>query len=1092
MPEPAIVGAMNDFRRQVVAGETRAVQRLTNGWLGVERALETEAELSARRLLELQQAGKLITPGMVARDERFQTLLAQTRREINKYVPGAENVVTGRQRTLAGQGIDHAGEAMRAVGGAGTQFDRLNVRAVENMIGVAGDGTPLDTLLRRGYGDAAEGILDEMVRGVALGRGPERIARNVLRNGLGRGLDHMITVNRTETLRVYRESTRQSYAESGIVIGYKRIASKSPRTCAGCLAGDGMFYLLDDPFEEHVQGRCSSVPVVRGAPVPTWETGIEWLEKQPESVQRHVLGPGRYEGLRTGAFSVEQLVTRHKNATWGDSLHPTTLRDLLAGRGGVRTTPIPRVIPGLAKPPKPLFTSPELKGDVITFETGKRPVGGLTLNGIELKPAPADFDFSRIPDRAINEPAFAAGGMRRSAGVIMVEPDGRIWIVEPSGHFGGYEHTFPKGGVDAGLTIQQNALREVFEETGLIAEIDDFLIDAEGTTSVTRYYVGRRVGGAPWLGDSETWSVKLVTPDRAEDMLNTKRDKNVLAALNKRLAVADDQAKTAVAVADELIPPPPPPVPVAAFDTADATFPSTLRGLEHVRPLGGSTGAELVRDPDTGKLYVMKRGKNAGHIREEAHADRAYQALGVNVPKFRLYETPGEPPVKLAEYIEGRTLSTLRKTDKRAYSRAVKEVRKDFGADALLGNWDVVGLEYDNVLVDDGGAVWRIDNGGALRYRGMGTPKDAAGWNGYPDELWTMRGKQIIYDENGTRRDWQAAGLEVFGDMGYNDVIKQVRAVERKRDALLAALPDELRPVMRQRLDNALDLGKIHKLLTKDKWVESYVDDFSRHSIGVRKAGIVERFPAQMKQTTDRNRNLAAIDENGRLWDALRSSGLRPGERSAIDHLSEYMGRHNGEYRMIQEWAGNQAGDSWNGYAPGVKYWYANRRDLDQAEHFWWKYGIDGARSSHDVVSARFGQNAMDETLSAWHAFNYEFVRNVKFKNNNLSKGLIHLMRTEDEKVMAIHDMYQGDTLIMRRGAVESSSVWRKVTVHGTELTEQDVPHHRVFGNFMLERGPGHDTALFASDYLGENELVVMLDGLDATYTSGQFRYRRK
>jgi hypothetical protein len=38
-------------------------------------------------------------------------------------------------------------------------------------------------------------------------------------------------------------------------------------------------------------------------------------------------------------------------------------------------------------------------------------------------------------------------GYGQSAGVIAVEKDGRVWVVEPHNHFAGYEHTFPKGGV---------------------------------------------------------------------------------------------------------------------------------------------------------------------------------------------------------------------------------------------------------------------------------------------------------------------------------------------------------------------------------------------------------------------------------------------------------------------------------------------------------------------------------------------------------------------------------------------------------------------------------------------------------------------
>lgn len=46
--------------------------------------------------------------------------------------------------------------------------------------------------------------------------------------------------------------------------------------------------------------------------------------------------------------------------------------------------------------------------------------------------------------------------------------------------------------------------------------------------------------------------------------------------------------------------------------------------------------------------------------------------------------------------------------------------------DAMLGNWDVIGMAADNILVDKDGKPWRIDNGGSLSFRAQGGKKK--GW----------------------------------------------------------------------------------------------------------------------------------------------------------------------------------------------------------------------------------------------------------------------------------------------------------------------------------------------------------------------------
>lgn len=70
----------------------------------------------------------------------------------------------------------------------------------------------------------------------------------------------------------------------------------------------------------------------------------------------------------------------------------------------------------------------------------------------------ADVDLGAV-DRPLE-----ASGMHVSTGIILFDEDGKIWIYEPLNHYGGYQHTSPKGRVEPGLTQQQNAHKEVFEE----------------------------------------------------------------------------------------------------------------------------------------------------------------------------------------------------------------------------------------------------------------------------------------------------------------------------------------------------------------------------------------------------------------------------------------------------------------------------------------------------------------------------------------------------------------------------------------------------------------------------------------------------
>jgi proteasome lid subunit RPN8/RPN11 len=203
--------------------------------------------------------------------------------------------------------------------------------------------------------------------------------------------------------------------------------------------------------------------------------------------------------------------------------------------------------------------------------------------------------------------------------------------------------------------------------------------------------------------------------------------------------------------------------------------------------LGGSTGAELHRDEATGKKVVLKRGANAGHLREESIADRLYEAAGVRVAPHQLLETESGP-LKVADFIEGSQLlpDALATADPRQRAGILEDLQGGFATDALLANWDVIGMQSDNVVVKDGKA-YRIDNGGALRYRAMGAPKG--------DMFGTHVGETSSLRERGT-------AAQYFGGLSDAAVRAQVIALSKRRQQMLEAAPEELRGVLGARFDD--------------------------------------------------------------------------------------------------------------------------------------------------------------------------------------------------------------------------------------------------------------------------------------------------
>lgn len=153
------------------------------------------------------------------------------------------------------------------------------------------------------------------------------------------------------------------------------------------------------------------------------------------------------------------------------------------------------------------------------------------LNGVPFAPwadaptSPDEWEHVEGQNADLDEPPLElAAGKHAGAGVVVIEDDGRVWLTAPTNKFGGYSYTLPKGTAEMELSLQANAIRECFEETGLQVEITGFLLDVERSTSVARYYTARRVSGSPSEMGWETQAMVLCPLDKLYEYLHAKPD----------------------------------------------------------------------------------------------------------------------------------------------------------------------------------------------------------------------------------------------------------------------------------------------------------------------------------------------------------------------------------------------------------------------------------------------------------------------------------------------------------------------------------------------------------------------------------------
>lgn len=319
-------------RAQINAREAAAFEEMVTAYNVIEEELRVEIRRLQRKIEKARREGEEISERWLGRERRLATLIDQVKLQIERF-GGTATAVTRREQLAAIRlAAEHDAEIFQVLTGSDSRAlgALLPTRAVEDAVGFLGDGTPILEYYREQLAPkVAEAIRIEVIKAVAKGTDFRVMANRLVKTGqITR--NRALAVARTETNRVRRESTRQRFVEAGVT-EWEWVTTKDRRVCAACIALDGRRFPVNEFFPQHINDRCTLIPVIDGIDPPARTKARDWFARQPDAIKQEILGKQAAAALAAGDVTLDDFLGINNDPRFGKSVFTRPLGAIITG-----------------------------------------------------------------------------------------------------------------------------------------------------------------------------------------------------------------------------------------------------------------------------------------------------------------------------------------------------------------------------------------------------------------------------------------------------------------------------------------------------------------------------------------------------------------------------------------------------------------------------------------------------------------------------------------------------------------------------------------------------------------------------------------
>lgn len=154
------------------------------------------------------------------------------------------------------------------------------------------------------------------------------------------------------------------------------------------------------------------------------------------------------------------------------------------------------------------------------------------------------------------------------------------------------------------------------------------------------------------------------------------------------------------------------------------TFKQLKEELEQIGHRLGSNPGGVYADSKTGEKHYVKHYKNPDQGKVEALTGKIMNHMGIKTLDPEIGHVDGNKHALVTKWndkLEGMKPSDFHHLD----TNQQNTIGKMYHAAILTKNWDIVGLEHDNISRHkDTGELHSVDAGGAFHFRAQGGPKE--------------------------------------------------------------------------------------------------------------------------------------------------------------------------------------------------------------------------------------------------------------------------------------------------------------------------------------------------------------------------------